>query len=129
MLTYVGQSVKRGERYHQFRAQPEDCGNCAHQSRCCPRGQPVRLVSIRLAENAEVAAFRAKMETAEAKGVYKKRGPTAEFANCWIKEKIGLRKFRLRGLAKVTIEAIWAVLTYDVMRWVAWRKSPIAAAA
>ncbi|MCU1274419.1 MAG: hypothetical protein JWO48_1850, partial [Bryobacterales bacterium] len=34
-----------------------------------------------------------------------------------------------RGLAKVTIEAIWAVLTYDVMRWVAWRKSPIAAAA
>jgi transposase len=129
MLTYVRQSVKRGEHYHQFRAQPEDCGQCAHQTRCCPRDQPVRLVSIRLAENAEVAAFRAKMETTEAKAVYKKRGPTAEFPNCWIKEKIGLRKFRLRGLAKVTIEAIWAVLTYDVMRWVAWRKSPITAAA
>jgi transposase len=129
MLAYVGQSAKRGERYHQFRAQPEDCGNCAHQSRCCPRGQQVRLVSIRLAENAEVAAFRAKMETAEAKGVYKKRGPAAEFPSCWIKEKIGLRKFRLRGLAKVTIEATWAVLTYDVMRWVAWRKSPIPATA
>lgn len=117
MLAYVGQSSKRGERYHQFRAQVQDCGQCEHRSRCCPHGKPARLVSIRLAEKAEVAAFRAKMQSAEAKKIYAQRGPTAEFPNCWIKEKLGVRKFRLRGLAKVTIEAVWAVLTYDVMQW------------
>ncbi len=130
MLVYVGQSKKRGERYHQFRGKPEECGSCAHRSRCCGRGKPVRLVSIRLTENAEVAAFRAKMETAEAKKIYAQRGPAAEFSNCWIKEKLGLRKFRLRGLAKATIEAVWAVLTYNVTRWARLRdRYPIPAVA
>jgi hypothetical protein len=76
-----------------------------------------------------MAAFRAKMETPEAKLIYKKRGPAAEFPNCWIKEKLGLRKFRLRGLAKATLEAIWAVLTYDVLQWARWKETHRAAAA
>ena len=58
------------------------------------------------------------METPEAKQIYRQRGPTAEFPNCWIKEKLGLRKFRLRGLAKARAEALWVVLTYDVQQWV-----------
>jgi hypothetical protein len=55
----------------------------------------------------------------------------AEFPNCWIKEKIGLRKFRLRGMAKAKTEALWAVLTYDVMQWVrlSWRPKLAAAVA
>lgn len=48
----------------------------------------------------------------------------AETPNAWIKEKFGIRKFRLRGLAKVRIETLWACLTYNVMQWVrlVWRK-------
>ena len=44
-------------------------------------------------------------------------------SNAWIKEKIGLRKFRLRGCAKVRAEALWAGLTYNVMIWIrlVWR--------
>ena len=33
-------------------------------------------------------------------GDYKKRGALAEFPNGWIKEKFGMRKFRLRGLGQ-----------------------------
>ncbi len=42
----------------------------------------------------------------------------------WIKEKFGLRKFRLRELAKARVEALWGVLTYDVMQWMrlSWRR-------
>ncbi|MGD0231467.1 MAG: hypothetical protein ABSC19_14100 [Syntrophorhabdales bacterium] len=43
-----------------------------------------------------VAAFLEKMKTQKAKEIYKTRGPIAEFANAWIKSKIGLRAFRLR---------------------------------
>ena len=72
---------------------------------------------MRITENAEVAEFREKMKTDEAKAVYRKRSEVAEFPNCWIKEKLGVRKFRLRGMRKAATEALWAVLTYDVMQW------------
>jgi transposase len=122
-LVYLRQSKKRGETYHQFEAASSDCEACLHRNRCCPPRTAARLISIRVSENAEVAAFRAKMETPEAKQIYRQRGPTAEFPNAWIKEKLGIRKFRLRGLAKATTEALWAVLTYDVMQWLrlSWR--------
>jgi len=70
-----------------------------------------------------VRAFRQKMERAEAKAIYKQRGAVAEFPNAWIKDKINLWQFRLRGLAKVATEALWACFTYNVMVWerLVWR--------
>ena len=67
------------------------------------------------------------METAAAKRIYKRRGEVAEFPNAWIKEKLGIRKFRLRGLAKAGMEAVWACLTYNVMQWIrlSWRKDEV----
>jgi transposase len=122
-LVYLRQSTKRGEIYQQYQAPAGACDGCADQKRCCPPRTTARLISMRLSENAEVAAFRAKMEIPEAKRIYRQRGPTAEFPNAWIKEKLGLRKFRLRGLAKASIEALWGVVTYDVMQWIrlSWR--------
>jgi hypothetical protein len=78
-----------------------------------------------------VKAFRGKMDTPEAKSIYRQRGPTAEFPNCWIKEKLGLRKFRLRGMAKARVEALWAVLTYNVQQWarLCWKTNLVATAA
>lgn len=131
-LPYVRQSRKRGASYHQYQASGTDCGGCEFQKRCCPKHpQQGRLVSIRMTESAKVAAFRAKMETPEARAIYKQRGAVAEFPNCWIKEKLGLRKFRLRGLRKATTEAFWGVLTYDVMQWIrlSWRPKRVALAA
>ena len=64
-----------------------------------------------------VEAHRKKMETSAAKAAYRKRGEVAEFPNAWLKEKIGLRKFRLRGLVKAKIEVTWACLAYNVAIW------------
>jgi hypothetical protein len=44
----------------------------------------------------EVERFRQQMQTAQAQEIYRQRAPVAEFPNAWIKEKIGLRRFRLR---------------------------------
>ena len=57
-------------------------------------------VSIQVEEQADMVAFRKKMEQAERQAVYRQRGPVAEFPNAWIKDKPGLLKFRVRGLAK-----------------------------
>ena len=70
-----------------------------------------------------VVPFRQKMETEPAQQAYRQRGAVAEFPNAWIKAKIGLRQFRLRGLAKVRMELFWACLTYNVQQWIrlCWR--------
>ena len=77
-----------------------------------------------------VKAFRAKMQTDQAKQIYRTRAEVAEFPNAWIKEKLGLRKFRLRGLRKVGLEAIWACVTYNIQQWIriTWRPKFAAAA-
>jgi transposase len=116
---------KRGDRYQQYRAQGTDCAACPYQPQCCPKqSEHGRTVSIRLEEQADVAAFRQKMETSEYRAIYRKRGEVAEFPHAWIKEKLKLRKLRLRGLAKAGSELLWACLTYNIMQWVRlmWRK-------
>jgi hypothetical protein len=76
------------------------------------------LVSIRVEERAEVKAFRNKMKQPEQQAIYRRRSPVAEFPNAWIKEKLGLRKFHVRGLLKAGTELLWACLTYNIMQWI-----------
>jgi len=124
-LQYLRQSVKRGDRYHQYQARGEDCQACRYQRQCCPaQAAQGRTISIRVEEQAAVAAFRKKMESPEHRTIYQRRGEVAEFPNAWIKEKLGLRKFRVRGALKAGSELLWACLTYNVMQWVRliWRK-------
>jgi hypothetical protein len=124
-LQPLRQNRKRGDLYQQYRARGTGCGACRYQPQCCPskpgRG---RTVSIRLEEQAAVAVFRKKMEAAEYRTIYRKRGDVAEFPNAWIKEKLGLRKFRVRGLVKAGSELLWACLTCNIMPWVrlTWRE-------
>ena len=42
-----------------------------------------------------------------------------------------MRKFRLRGMKKAALEALWGVLSYDVMQWIrlSWRPRVAAATA
>lgn len=128
ILEYVRQSKKGDTTYWQYQAEDKDCRGCDYQKLCCPRPEQGRLVSIRMTENAEVAAFREKMKTAAAQQIYKKRGQVAEFPNAWIKDKLGIRKFRLRGMAKATTEALWGALTYNVQQWIrlSWRPQLLA---
>jgi transposase len=128
-LKRLRKNRKRGDLYQQYRARGEDCGVCRYQKQCCPRKASLgRTVSIRLEEQADVAAFRKKMAEDEYRAIYRKRGEVAEFPNAWIKDKLGVRKFRVRGMAKAGTELIWACLTYNIMQWVRliWRKPAMA---
>jgi transposase len=128
-MEHVGQSAKNGNRYQQYRAEGEDCQQCVHQKECCPKNAAKgRMVSRLVSEPEEIERFRRKMETEEAQQIYRKRGAVAEFPNAWIKEKIGLRKFSLRGLAKAGIELTWACLSYNAMVWMreCWRSATAA---
>ena len=68
--------------------------------------------------------FIEKMRGEAAKAVYRLRGAVAEFPNAWIKAKLGLRQFRVRGRVKVRMEAVWACLTYNVQPWIRLRWRP-----
>ena len=35
----------------------------------------------------------------------------------WIKEKLGLRRFHVRGVIKAGIEALWVCLTFNIQAW------------
>ncbi len=69
-------------------------------------------------------AFRAKMATEEAKAQYRRRAEVAEFPHAWIKAKLGLRQFHVRGLAKVQAELLWAGLTFNLQKWIRFLQQP-----
>jgi transposase len=123
-LKYESHSVKRGNKYKVYRAKGRDCCKCEFQSKCCPR-EPAkgRRISVLVEEDANISQFRQKMASEQARQIYKKRGPVAEFPNAWIKDKIKLRKYRLRGMSKAAMETMWACLAYNIKQWVrlCWR--------
>ncbi len=122
-LAYKTSQQEIGRTDHIYRASRKDCGACPHKQRCCPKAETRGRTIVRGEDAPEVAEFRAKMETDEAKAIYRKRGAVAEFPHAWIKEKLGLRQFSVRGLAKVKLEVLWVCLTYNVQQWtrLCWR--------
>jgi len=108
-----------------------DCQACPAKGQCCPGNQVTGRSVHRTEELPEVAAFRQRMQTEEARKIYRQRAQVAETPNLWIKEKFGLRQFSVRGLMKVGMEALWACLSYNFCQWIRlrWRKSLLAIAA
>ena len=119
-LTYLRKEQRGGRIRYSYQALASDCQTCAFKKQCCPeakRGRAIKRTELAPA----VAEFKRKMETEEAKTIYRQRAQVAEFPNAWLKSKIGLRQFRLRGLIKVTIEGMWACLTYNIQQWIRLR--------
>jgi hypothetical protein len=114
----AGGSIRR-----RYRAKASECRDCVFKAPCCPGTKKGRSV-VRSEATPEMAAFRAKMERPEAQAIYKQRAAVAEFPNAWMKDKMRLRQFRLRGLLKVTLEAVWACLTYNICQWIRLCWSP-----
>jgi len=57
----------------------------------------------------EIAAWRTRMGTVEAQGIYQARPGIAEFSNAGCRNR-GLYQFAVRGLEKVKCEVLWQVL-------------------
>jgi len=120
-LAFESQEKSEGSARYRYRAKVADCQSCPSKGQCCPQSQ--RRSLVRTEEPPEVKRYREKMASESAREIYKQRSQIAEFPHAWIKEKFGLRKFRLRGLIKVRIEALWACLTYNICQWIrlCWR--------
>ena len=121
-LTHRTEEKLTGYTNHRYRPHKNDCISCPHKEKCCP-GKTERRSVIRRVDGPAVISFREKMATEEAKAIYRQRAHIAEFPHAWIKEKMGLRQFHLRGLLKVGMEALWACLTYNIQQWIrlVWR--------
>jgi len=114
-LRFRGKQMKAGKTVYYYLGQK--CPTCPSKPSCCPKSTRGRIVS-RTENDPRVTAFLEKMNTPHAKAVYKQRAEVAEFPNLWIKEKLGLRRFRLRGCVKAEMEARWACLTYNIKLWI-----------
>ena len=126
-LHYDAREERDGTVSARYKAAAAVCGSCPVKQFCCPRTRGGRSIERREARP-ELAAFRAKMATPEARAIYRTRAQIAEFPNLWLKAKLGLRQFRLRGLVKVGLESLWAALTYNIQQWIRLRWRPQQAA-
>ena len=122
-LRYDAKYKRDGTMRYRYKASQEDCRTCPLKDLCCPRTWGGRSIE-RLEPLPEIAAFRQKMQTTDARAIYRTRSQVAEFPNLWIKAKLGMRQFRVRGVAKVRAESLWAALTYDIQQWIRLRWRP-----
>jgi transposase len=124
-LRYDAKYKYHGTMHYRYKASKQDCQGCPAKAMCCTRAQ--RRTIERSEPLPEITAFRQKMQTDEAKAIYLTRSQVAEFPNLWIKAKIGLRQFCVRGVAKVRCESLWAALTYNIQQWIRLRWKPMMA--
>ena len=108
----------KGFAYYRYEAEWRDCRSCARKPQCCPENQKQGRSVVRSEERAIVLAFRQKMASEAAPAQYRRCGRVVEFCHAWIKSKLGLRQFHVRGLIKVQMEMLWACLTYNLQHWV-----------
>jgi transposase len=120
---------KQGLVTYLYEANFKDCQPCLRKPECCPENQSQGRGLIRRVENAAVVGFREKMATDQAQAQYRRRSRVAEFCHAWIKSKLGLRQFHVRGLVKVQTELLWACLTYNLQHWARLNKLRAAPAA
>ncbi len=119
LLGYEGRHTKvKGFTYYRYEAEWRDCQSCVRKPQCCPENQRQGRSVVRGEESAVMLAFRQKMASEEAQAQYRRRGRVVEFCHAWIKSKLGLRQFHVRGLVKVQMEMLWACLTYNLQHWI-----------
>jgi len=122
-LRHKGREFAPGAVIHKYTAKIETCAACQFRSQCCPGNHYHGRSVTRIERSPILQRFAEKMETEAAKAIYRQRGAVAEFPNAWLKDKMGLKQFRLRGVIKVRLEILWAALTYNIQQWIrlSWR--------
>src|SRR5690606_23572463 len=117
-LPYRYMTGSKGRETYVYSAAAADCEACPARELCCPKlnlKNGGRSVSFTIHDPA-IEAFDEKMAQPEALAIYKQRAPLAEFPNAWIKTKLKLRRFATGGLAKVSCEALWVAMTFNLQR-------------
>jgi len=130
-LPFDSKSDRKSFVILRYRADKAACAACPAKGQCCPKNQTAGRSINRIAETREVSEFQQKMQTEEARRIYRQRSQVAETPNLWIKAKFKLRQFSVRGLRKVGMEALWASMTYNICLWarLRWRTKVVFAEA
>lgn len=119
-LSYRKEVVRHGLKRQLFEAEAAECASCPAQSRCCGKKGGARRV-LKVCESEAMQQYQARMGNPSTQALYKRRKEIAEFPHLWIKGILGLRRFSVRGLLKVGMEAIWMGLAYNVQQWIRLR--------
>jgi transposase len=82
-----------------------------------PKGKDGNPVTASRWDTACTQRWRRRMQTERAKDIYKQRAPASERPNAEFQERLGLRSFAVRGLARVRCVALWTALAYNVIHF------------
>lgn len=126
-LIEIRTRTHHGQQYVVYEAKPEQCEGCEYRRRCLKPEQRARRVE-RVSESDTMKAWLAKQQQPEWQQMYKARKVVAEFPQLRFKGNWGLRRFLVRGLAKVNCEAIWIALAFNVSQWFRLKWAPQLAA-
>lgn len=102
---------------------PEHCLACPRQADCTKTPHKGRSVS-RIHNEELLDALRARMQTAEAKQLYRLRSRTVELSYADLKEHRGLRRFHGRGRTRATTEIDLLVLANNLLCLESHRHQP-----
>jgi len=80
-----------------------------------PRSSRKKATEVRATDSAAVAAWRKRMDTEEAKVIYKQRGATAELVNAHARNH-GLHQFLVRGVQKARSVVLLLAITHNMRR-------------
>lgn len=117
-------SAHPGRKMIRYQANQNDCWSCPSRHQCCSSNKRYGRSIVVTQEDPVVSSFRERQTTPEARGLMRERARMAEFVNALLKETLGLRRFRVRGLQNARAEATWAILAYNVRQWIRLRWKP-----
>ncbi len=88
-----------------------------------PKKEGVDRYAPKATDSEEVAEWRQRMGTEEAKTIYKQRAATAEYVNAQARNH-GLGQLTVRGIGKVKAIATWFAVALNMARWFALQPQP-----
>lgn len=83
-----------------------------------PRSADVDPHQPKKDDTQQVAEWRQRMGTGEAKDIYKDRGSTSERTNADLRQHRGLRHLPVRGIEKTLMVGLWMAITYNALLWI-----------
>lgn len=93
-------------------------GTCVYAPVPTPRVESIDPHEPKPDDSEAVAEWRIRMGTDAAKEIYKQRASTAETVNADLRCNRALDRLLVRGTDKVLCVALWAAITYNLLRWV-----------
>ena len=126
LLTKTVLNREHGVRTHVYKAPKAACRSCVYcVIRCGPKKTATQMEALHHAHRGALprrAHSKPRWRPKRQKQIYRQRSQIAEFPHAWIKERCGLRQFRCRGQEKTSMEATWACLSYNIIRWFSIRR-------